>query len=171
MNRIAARRGMTLIEIVIVIALITILTGIYFLAANPAGQLANSRNQERKFHLQAIMQAICQNVIDQNNGQFSCTAGLIPTSSKRMASGGGSGTYDIGPCLIPGPVLPSLPFDPSASGTHYLSPSDYDTGYNISFTSSTVNSSTKQILLSAPYAEAVNGKSSTVSYAGCAVSY
>ena len=152
------RKGMTLIEIVIVIALITILTGIYFLAANPAGQLANSRNQERSLHLQTIMNAIRQNIADQNNEQFACATGALPTStSKRMASGGASGTYDIGPCLIPTYIF-SLPFDPSATSGHYTANTDYDTGYNIQ-----INSSTGQITLSAPYAEKVNNKTTTIS--------
>src|SRR4051812_43905409 len=111
-------KGLTLIEIVIVIALIVVITGIYFLAANPAGQLAQSRNSERKLHLETIMQAVRQNIADQNNEQFSCSTGAIPTSSKKMASGGASGTYDIGPCLIPTYIF-SLPFDPSATSGRY----------------------------------------------------
>jgi prepilin-type N-terminal cleavage/methylation domain-containing protein len=150
-------KGLTLIEIVVVIALIVVITGIYFLAANPAGQLAQSRNNERKLHLETIMQAVRQNIADQNNEQFSCTSGPLPTSSKKMASGGASGTYNIGPCLIPTYIF-SLPADPSAPTGHYNSNADYDTGYNIA-----INSSTGQITLSAPFAEVVNGKSSTIS--------
>lgn len=139
------RNGMTLIEIVIVIALITIITGIYFLAANPAGQLASSRNTERALQLQTIMNSIRANIADQSNEQFSCSSGTIPTSTMRMTSSAGG--YNIGPCLVPTYTY-NLPFDPSASSSHYLSNTDYDTGYYIS-----INSSTGQITLSAPYAE------------------
>jgi hypothetical protein len=41
-----------------------------------------------------------------------------------------------------------MPFDPSASGAHYASNSDYDTGYNV-----IRNASTSQVTVSAPSAE------------------
>lgn len=132
-------------ELVIVIALISIMAGVYFLAANPAGQLSVTRNSTRSNHLQTIMLAIRQNIADQTNEQFACASGPIPTSSKRMATG--AGNYDIAPCLVPTYAF-SLPFDPLASSSHYLSNTDYDTGYNI-----VINSSTGQITLTAPYAE------------------
>ena len=161
------RKGLTLIEIVIAVAIVVILTGIYFLASNPAGQLAASRNSERKLHLQTIMQGICQNVADQSNQSFSCAAGSIPTSSMDMGSS--AGEYNLAPCLMP-TYLAVLPYDPSASGAHFVSVSDYDTGYSISITTSTINSSTRQILLSAPGAERVNGNSTTITLLGCVVS-
>lgn len=118
------RKGLTLIEIIIVIALMVILVGVYFLAANPAGQLASSRNSERLLHLQAIMNYIQQNIADNNN-QFLCLSGPIPTSTVLIASSPGS--YNIAPCLITN----ALPFDPATSSAHYASVSDYDTGYTI----------------------------------------
>jgi prepilin-type N-terminal cleavage/methylation domain-containing protein len=141
------RKGLTLIELVIVITLIGILATVLFLSANPGRQLAQSRNTERVFHLQTIMNAVQQNRADQPNGQFSCTSGPLPTSSQRMMSGGASGTYDIAPCLLTPPYLYSLPFDPSATSSHFVSASDYDTAYNIMINASSV------IILSEPYAE------------------
>jgi hypothetical protein len=38
---------------------------------------------------------------------------------------------DIASCLVPD-YLSSLPFDPSVAGAHFSSPTDYDTGYEIS---------------------------------------
>ena len=140
------RRGFTLIELIIVISLIAILAGIYIVIGNPAGQLAQARNQKRISDLQTIMLAIRDNIDNQGNEQFSCSAGPIPTSTTDMSSA--SGGYDIAPCLTQYHVIYSMPFDPNASGTHYASNSDYDTGYSI-----IINSSTGQITLSAPYAE------------------
>lgn len=141
------RKGLTLIEIVIVIAIITIMVGIYFIVANPAGQLAGARNSERTLHLQTIMLDVRANIADQSNEQFLCSSGPIPTSTARMTSAAGAGNYNIGPCIVPTYAF-SLPFDPIATSGHYTSNTDYDTGYSIS-----INSSTGQITLSAPYAE------------------
>jgi len=145
-------KGFTLIELLVTMALIAILVGTYFLVANPAGQLAASRNSERTLNLDALMNAIRQNIADQSNEKFLCAAGSIPATSTPMSSAAGS--YDIAPCLV-STYLFSLPFDPSAPDGHYASVSDYDTGYNISVDASGT------ITLSAPFAEL--GKTISVS--------
>ncbi len=144
------RKAFTLIELTIVITLMVILFGVYFLAANPGGQLASSRNSERLLNLQTIMNAVQANVADQSNGQFSCSSGSVPTSTKRMTSTAGAGNYNIAPCLVT-TYAAFLPFDPSATSGHWTSLTDYDTGYSIS------KNSSGTITLTAPYAEA--GKS------------
>lgn len=131
-----------------------ILVAAYFALANPAGQLAQARNSERQLHLQTVMNAIRQNIADEASGQFSCSSGPLPTSSERMTSATGTANYDIGSCLVP-TYLFSLPFDPSASSSHYNSVSDYDTGYSISINASGT------IMLTAPYSEL--GKTISVS--------
>lgn len=141
------RSGFTLIEIMVSIALITILVGVYFMVANPAGQLAASRNSERKFHLDAILNAVESNISDQRNGQFSCAAGPVPAATSTMMSAPGANHYNIGPCLVP-TYIATLPLDPSASGTYFNSVTDYNTGYDIS-----INASGTLITLSAPAAE------------------
>lgn len=145
MNRM--RRGLTIIEIVIAVALIAILAGLGFLALNPAGQLASARNSQRSFHLNGLMNGIRQNMADTSGGSFTCpSGGSLPTSTaKKIATG--AGNYDIATCLVP-TYLPNIPFDPSASGAHYSSNSDYDTGYTI-----LRNATTGQVTLNAPAAE------------------
>jgi prepilin-type N-terminal cleavage/methylation domain-containing protein len=145
-----AGSGFTLIEIMIVVALMVILTAIYVVVANPAGQLAQARNNERRLHLQAIMNAVQQNIADSGNEQFTCAAGPIPTSSVRMTSAVGAGNYNIAPCIVfPTGIygLFTMPFDPVASSSHFISVNDYDSGYSIAMNAS------GSILLSAPYAE------------------
>lgn len=137
--------GLSLIEIVITIAIIAILMGVYFLVANPAGEVAGARNSKRSIDLQTIMLAIRSNIADQGNGQFGCASGSVPTSTKNMGSA--SGSYNIAPCLIP-TYLSVMPFDPSASSSYYNSPTDYNTGYSI-----ILNSASNTITLSAPHAE------------------
>lgn len=152
------RKAFTLIEILVSVVLMTVLVGVYFMFANPAGQLASSRNSERKFQLQAIMNAIQQNIADSQTGQFQCASGPLPTSSIVMSSAGGTSTYNIAPCLLPpnGSILFTMPFDPAASSSYYNSPSDYNTGYTIS-----INASGTLVTLSAPAAEL--GKTVSVS--------
>jgi len=144
-NKNDVRAGLSLFELVIAVALIVLIAGVYYLVGNPAGQLAGARNSTRLFHLQTIMNGVRQNIADQTNEQFLCASGPLPTSSKRMTSAAGG--YNIAPCIIP-TYLFNLPFDPIATSGHYTSNSDYDTGYNIS-----INSTTGQITLSAPFAE------------------
>lgn len=138
------RKGLTLIEIVIVVALIVVLTSVYFVVANPAGQLASARNSRRFIDLQNIMLAVKANIADQGNAQFGCSSGSLPTSTKNMGSA--SGSYNIAPCLV-STYIPSMPFDPSASSSYYNSPSDYNTGYSL------MANASGSIVLSAPNAE------------------
>jgi prepilin-type N-terminal cleavage/methylation domain-containing protein len=140
-----ARRGFTLVEILIAVALVVITAGIGLLALNPSGQLAAARNTERQLQLQGILNAVRQNIADTTTGVFTCTSGLLPTSTKTMSSANGG--YNIAPCLVP-IYLQTLPFDPVASSSHYTSNTDYNTGYTIVY-----NASTTQITVAAPYAE------------------
>lgn len=140
------RKGLTLIEIIIAIAIVVVVAGVGIVAYNPGGQLAVSRNTQRQLHLQAIMNAVRQNIADSSTGTFTCSSGALPTTAKKMMSDNGG--YNIAPCLIPTYIL-TMPFDPSAAGARYVSNSDYDSGYNIIYSASTT-----QITLSAPSAEA-----------------
>lgn len=127
----------------IAVALIAVITGIGLIAGNPGGQLAKARNSQRTFHLQTIMNGIRQKMADTSGGAFTCSAGTIPATSTRMSVS----SYNIGPCLVP-TYIPTMPFDPSSTGAHFSSTTDYDTGYNI-----LRNASTGQITVSAPSAE------------------
>jgi prepilin-type N-terminal cleavage/methylation domain-containing protein len=139
------RAGFTLIEIIVALAILTITMVIGFVALNPGGQLAASRNTQRTFHLQGIMNGIRQNMADTSGNTFTCAAGPIPATATKMATGGGN--YDIAPCLVP-VYIPVMPYDPTATGAHYISNTDYDSGYTV-----VRNATSGQITLTAPAAE------------------
>lgn len=139
------KKGITIIEIVIWMALFVIISGTALFVINPAGQISKARNNQRQFHLNAILNSIRQNMADTSGGKFTCASGAIPTSTKKMAVG--AGNYDIGPCIVPAYLI-NMPYDPGTTAAHYISVADYDTGYNI-FQSAT----TGEITISAPAAE------------------
>lgn len=143
--KIHIKQGFTLIELIITITIVAATTVAFLVYLNPTGQLAQSRNSQRSLHLNAIINAVRQNVAD-NRGTFSCAVGDLPsTSTKKMANG--VGNYDIANCLSP-TYLYGLPFDPATSTAHYTSNSDYDTGYTI-----LKNASSGLITVVAPAAE------------------
>ena len=144
--RLNSQKGFTLIELLVVIGIIAVLAGITIVALNPARQFAQARNTQRWSNVNTILNAIGQRTAD-NRGVFEtgCAAGVIPTTSTKMAIG--AGNYDIAPCIIP-TYVSTMPFDPTATGAHYTSNADYDTGYNV-----VRAAATGRITVNAPTAE------------------
>jgi type II secretory pathway pseudopilin PulG len=138
------RRGVTVAEIVVGMALLAILGGIVLIAINPFGQVAGARNTQRNLHIQAIMNSVRQNIAESGTNTFECTSGDIPATPTQMRATSG---YDIAPCIVPD-FLTALPFDPQLAGANFTSIGAYDTGYLISRASST-----GQVTISAPGAE------------------
>jgi prepilin-type N-terminal cleavage/methylation domain-containing protein len=143
MVRTNVQQGFTLLELLIVMALIAILVGIVFAALNPGRQFANGRNTTRLAHLNTIMNAVSSNMAE-NNGTFTCAAGALPAAATDMANG--AGNYDIAPCIVT-EYISAMPYDPSGSGAHWTTELDYDSGYDIS------QDADGRVTLAAPSAE------------------
>lgn len=120
------QQGFTLIELLVVIGIIAILASVVIVALNPARQFAQARNTQREANVNAILNAIGQNMADYNGSWF-CAGGPLPGVETNMDSSTG---YDIGPCLVD-TYLAQMPFDPSATGANWTSTSSYNTGYRV----------------------------------------
>lgn len=136
------KRGFTLVELLIVIAIIAILAAAVIIGLNPGRQFSQARNSQRWTHGNAILNAISQNTTD-NRGTFTCAGGALPAAATVM--GNAAGQYDICGCVVP-TYMASMPFDPSAGS--FTSCAAYNTGYTIAR-----EAATSRITIAAPNAE------------------
>ncbi len=127
-------QGFTLIEILLVIALIAILAGIVIIAVNPAKQLADGRNTKRSADVTTILNAIHQYAIDNHGNLPSGLQSNVDcsgTSSNEICKTGAgncSGLTDLTPLTNNQTYLASIPVDPSLS-------SGNNTGYFANYNS------------------------------------
>lgn len=115
--------GFTLLEILLVVAAIGILAGIVIFAINPAKQLGDTRNAQRRVDVNTILNALYQYSID-NNGSFPVD---IPSDSTEICYEEGvcGSLVDLSELTNQGKYLIAIPLDPQAG-------SSINTGYWIS---------------------------------------
>ena len=138
--------GFTLIEILLVIALIALLAGIVIFAINPAKQLADGRNAQRRSDVNTIVNAIHQYALD-NSGAFpsnlksnSSCDGFNANEICRSSASDCTNLSDLSVLTTNEKYLVALPNDPSVT-------SGNNTGY---FASLDANN---RVSVCAPHAE------------------
>lgn len=140
--------GFTLLELILVMALIIILFTIITLLINPKTQFQRANDSRRRSDVSLILNAIGAYTADNR--------GIPPTQITTAVqtitdAGGGS---DLCSLLVP-KYTTSLPADPSLTPTDITTCSNYNTGYTV------VKDSNNRVTVSAPLQE--TGSSISVS--------
>jgi prepilin-type N-terminal cleavage/methylation domain-containing protein len=119
--------GFTLLEVLLVVAIIAILAGIVIIAINPGKNLGDSRNSQRSADVNTIINGVYQYALD-NNGAL--PAGITTTATEVCATGASSctGLVDLSALTTGGKYVVSIPKDPQCATTCATS----GTGYKIS---------------------------------------
>ena len=132
-------QGFTLIEVLLVVAIIAILAGIVILAINPNKQLGDTRNSQRQADINTILNATYQYSVD-NQGNL--PTGITSTPTDVCATGAASctGLVDLTVLTTNGKYVVAMPKDPKTGTTT-------DTHYQISLDAN------NRVTVSAPDAE------------------
>jgi len=136
-TKIRNQKGFTLLEVLLVVAIIAILAGIVIIAINPGKQLGDSRNAQRSADVTTILNAMYQYSLD-NNGSF---PGTIPTTPTELCKTGtvaatctSGSLVDLSTLTTGGKYIATLPVDPSCptgcatNGNGYMISRDASSG-------------------------------------------
>jgi prepilin-type N-terminal cleavage/methylation domain-containing protein len=94
------RSAFTLIELLLVVAIISLLSVAVFVALNPAQRLSDTKNAKRSIDVDTILSAIHQSIVD-NKGTF--PTGLSSGMNEKQLGNGTSGcTINTGGCAVAG---------------------------------------------------------------------
>lgn len=119
------KRGFTLLEVLIVIGILAVLSAAVLVAVNPTRQFKIARDTQRLANVNAIANAISQNM-SEHKGVFTCAEEVLADATVISKEGA-----DIAPCLVPD-YIAQLPVNPGVEGVQFISTENYNTGYEVS---------------------------------------
>ena len=147
------KKGFTLIEILLVIAAISILAAIVIVAINPAKQLAEARNAQRRSNVNTILNAIHQYAIDNDGdlpGPDTITTGACAAGAGEDLCIDGSPCttgLDLSDVLTDEKYIVEFPIDPQQPTADGGGDEDEETGYAVT------QSANGRVTVCAPLAE------------------
>ncbi len=107
-------KGFTLLEILLVVALIAILAGIVIMAINPGKQLADTRNAQRRVDVNTILNAVYQYTVD-TNGVIPASITVTATEICKTGATDCTGLIDLSALTTNEKYLTAIPRDPSGT--------------------------------------------------------
>lgn len=122
------RKGFTLIELLVVIGILAVLLAITLIAVNPAQNIEDAEDTQRRSDVTQILNAVSQYIVDNN--------GDVPTgvTGTDAVIGDGVGQIDICAALVP-QYIAAIPQDPTTGGNGIdeteCTAGTYNTGYEI----------------------------------------
>jgi len=114
------QRGFTLLEVLLVVAIIAILAGIVIIAINPGKNLGDTRNSQRSADVNTILNGVYQYELDNNGaapavgsrtGAVAITSTLTEVCSASASAC--TGLVDLNILSTNGKYLVSIPGDPT----------------------------------------------------------
>ena len=118
------KKGFTLIEILLVVAIIAILAGIVILAVNPQKQLLDAKNAQRKADVNTIISAVYQSAVDNKGVMPGANVPIAPTAAMEICTSSVSATCtaatlaDLSSLISSQTYLTSIPVDPAGNVTN-----------------------------------------------------
>lgn len=115
--------GFTLIEILLVVAILSILLVVVFASLNPVQRLAETRNSRRWNDVNQILTALHECIIDNNGSLTICGLGTTVALSQigsctgtgaTLCTGAAANCLDLDADADLNPYIASFPVDPSA---------------------------------------------------------
>jgi type IV pilus assembly protein PilA len=148
------KKGFTLIEILLVVAIIAILAGIIIIAVNPNKQLKEAHITQRKSDVNTLLNAVYQYAVDNKGAMPGANIPVAPSAAIEICSLTVSATCiadglaDLSALISTQTYLTSIPVDPAGNTTNGV-------GYTIQ---KTING---RITVAAPAAGGYNAYAAT----------